>query len=173
MKRTSLYGILIALVAVLFMIGLTALVQGDSPGASKASVFRQKANRIVQLRAHNTPVSKDDYLLMGCDNSCARRNHPQVPEDELREFIWMAGGEDLSEREAGYNAEATQDAKTGKWHIDRFLNDCTKSKYQASPEEVAWHYLRVVELRAKGIPRDERIATMTAEAKGKPWLKLK
>jgi len=56
--------------------------------------------------------------------------------------------------------------------VDAFLTQVPKKQYQATPEEVAWHYVRLKELKAKGMPMEVRVQTMREEAKAKPWEKI-
>ena len=166
----------------------TAMERADSlraekKKASKKRLFFQLAERIKLLRnaglssnssailTSDIKVSENDYLLMGSDNSCARRNFPDIPQEELYDFFWFAGDSDLSEEAAGYNATFTQ-SKDGKWLVDSFRTNLPKPQYQASPEEVAWHYMRLKELRQKDVPRDQRIKSMQAESYNKPWLNM-
>ncbi len=148
-------------------------------GKEKESNFSYLTHRIVELRNGGSDgdginvlqspikVSEDDYFLMGCDNSCAIRNNPTVPREEISENRWMSAAPDLPRKCAGYNYHSGPDG------IETFLNDCTVKKYQSFPEEVAWHYIRVKELRAQGMEVEERVETMTKEAKTKPWERMK
>lgn len=165
----------------------TAMERADSLRAEKAQknrkhLFSRLVERIKLLRiagSHQNgngilmgeiKVSADDYLLMGSDNSCARRNFPDISREELYDFFWFAGDRDLSEDAAGYNAHFTK-SEDGKWHVDSFYTNLPKPQYQSSPEEVAWHYIRLKELRQKNIPRDRRIKIIQDESNSKPWLK--
>lgn len=111
-------------------------------------------------------IGEDDYLLMGCDNSSAKRNHPDVPRANREEGRWFAGASDLKPRFGNMHGTIGRD---GVERVDSFYTTLPRPEYQADPLEVAWHYIRVKQLRALGMPEAERIATMTAEAKNKPW----
>ena len=43
-------------------------------------------------------------------------------------------------------------------------------EYRASPEEVAWYYLRERQLKAEGVSSEPRIKIMRKEAKHKLWV---
>lgn len=141
------------------------------------SEFRRVADRVVELRdgapsgrgivaalhPNKYKVNPDDYLIMGCDNSSAARNHPDVPRAQLTDHHWFAARDFPMDAVSFGNAEGTGD------HYDSFYSDLVRPEYRASPEEVAWHYLRVKALRAADMPRPERIATLKAESATKPW----
>lgn len=139
------------------------------------------AERVKELRSTGTKtdgplaavqtvkINDNDYMLMGADNSCANRNFPDVSRAEREEGLWFAGSEDLTADFA--NAHLTKDEKTGKLVVDCFYATRPRKEYQASPEEVAWHLLRVLELRKAGKPLEERMELMRTEAKTKPWTK--
>jgi hypothetical protein len=131
-------------------------LRGSGSGADGLHVLRQPVR-----------VSQDDYLIMGCDNSCAQRNHPDVPRKEIVEWVWMNGSPDLKDGHFGNSHGLIR--KDGTVEIESFLTDRPKPEYQASPEEVEWHYYRFQELKKQGMPQPERIATLKAEAALKPW----
>lgn len=142
------------------------------------SDFRKAADRIEEIRKVGTPndglhtlfqavkICQEDYFLMGCDNSCAARNHPNVPRDQLVEFLWFTGDDDLDSSNFG-NCHSTK--KGNRWIVESFMTDRPLKEYQSTPEEVAWHYLRVKQLRAAQIPQDQRIMMLKKEADLKPW----
>lgn len=149
------------------------------------SEFRQKAERIAALRGGGggtqdsilllslpVKISEDDYLLMGCDNATAERNFPNVPERERMESQWFAGAPDLSKSSVGSNYHASR-RRDGTWEFEAFIAGLPRKQFQVSPEEVAWHYLRVKELRSQKMPVEQRIETMNREAKEKPWLSMR
>jgi hypothetical protein len=116
-----------------------------------------------------------DYALMGADNSCARENFPDVSEgahDGFRQLQWFAikKGTELSKRSFG-NSHGSSDDGGKTYFTETALLDIPKEQYQAAPEEVVWHHLRVTELRKQGVERADRIRMMTDERKSKPWLK--
>ena len=148
----------------------------------KLFASKTRADRIAEIRGGGSStdgawmlldplkISEDDYFLMGCDCSCTRRNFPNVPGHERMEGRWFAGADDLPQRCAGHNFHGST-PKDGRMRIDSFYTTLPRAAYRASPQEVEWHYNRVRELRAANVPQNERMATMTAEAKGKPWEK--
>lgn len=124
----------------------------------------------IHLLSARVQINEDDYFLMGCDISSARRNHPEVKNYEsLAGGKWFAGSPDLNSQHAP-NGSFTEVG--GKWRVDAFYTSLTRPEYQASPQEVAWHYLRVKELRAQNIPVSHRVAIMNGEAKSKPWERM-
>lgn len=150
--------------------------------AMTKSDFRQHADRLVQIRGsgsasdglhtimQSVKINDDDYLLMGCDNSSAARNFPNVDSDTREEGRWFSGATNLTDKHFGNSHGNIR--KDGTVEIESFYTSLPRKEYQASPEEVAWHYVRVKQLRAEGMPTDKRISTMTAEAKDKPWLTM-
>lgn len=147
------------------------------------STFRIKADRIAEIRGSGArddgihtimqavKISRDDYFLMGCDNSSARRNYPHLSYEERTEGRWFAGAADLTDKEAGGNSHGTY-RRDGTIEIESFYTTLPKRQYQASPEEVAWHYVRLIELRQQNVPQPDRVATMNEEAKARPWEKM-
>jgi hypothetical protein len=145
--------------------------------------FKQIVNRINEIRNAGSnansfdlltspvKISANDYLLMGCDNSSARRNYPHLSRSEREQGVWYAGADDLPEIAAGHNLSG-QVRDDGTIKIDSFYTNMPRPEFQAAPEEVAWHYTRIVDLRAQGMPQEQRIETMTREAKTKPWLSM-
>lgn len=145
------------------------------------SEFRQKADRIAEIYGAGSAqdgihtlfglkISEDDYMLMGCANSCGKRNFPDVSNDDRSEGRWFTGGHDL-DGSRFYNCHLTQ-RSNGTWAVDSFYSSVPRPEYRPSPEEVAWHYCRVKELRAGKIPQEERARTISTEAKNKPWLEM-
>lgn len=141
--------------------------------APSRSVFREHADRIAAIRlgGRSIRISMDDYLLMGCDNSSARRNFPDVPREQREEGRWFTGGDDLPDN-ISPNAEGSV-RKDGTLVVDRFYTSLPRKAYQASAAEVAWHYVRLKELRAQDIPAEQRIEMMDAEAKNRPWEEMR
>lgn len=175
------YILLLIIAGLLCGVGL-GLLSPSTTGGSVKSTLKQHAARIAEIRRGGSPedgahllsdplkISEDDYLLMGCDNSSAARNFPDVPQAEREEERWYAGGDDLK-GDRFFNVHLTQRAG-GSWGVDAFYTTRPRSQYQASPEEVAWHYIRVKQLRAQGMPVEQRMKTMGEEAKAKPWLNM-
>lgn len=108
-------------------------------------------------------ISEADYALIGAANSCAERNNPGIRGEALVEGHWFAGGDDLDISHAGWNCHTTGN------RVDSFFTGIPRPQYRPTPEEVAWHSLRVPELKAGGLSVDQRIAVLTAEAQTKPW----
>lgn len=166
----------------MLLMTVAALAMAACGTSAAKTEFRQHAERITEIRAGGSSedginlltsslkISEDDYLLMGCDNSCATRNFPDVAREEREEGRWFAGGDDLKDR--FYNAHLTE-RTDGTWAVEAFYTTLPREPYRASAEEVAWHYVRVKQLRAEGMPVEQRIATMNAEAKGRPWLNMR
>lgn len=117
-----------------------------------------------------TPISQDDYFLMECDCSSAKRNYPDISHEERTEGRWFTGGNDL-DGSRFWNSHSTK-RDDGTWHVDSFYRDLPKIEYQSTPQEVVWHYMRVKELRISGISNETRLEIMSEEAKQKPWIKL-
>lgn len=145
--------------------------------------FSEKSSRIEEIRnsgggeisvtmglhSSTSKISQDDYFLMGCDNSCSKRNFPDVSEYEREEGRWFSGANDLD----GSNFGNSHGTKVGdRWIVDSFYSSLPKKKYQSSPQEVAWHYLRVRELRRQNIEKEKRISMLREESKEKPWEKM-
>jgi len=113
-------------------------------------------------------ISEHDYLLMGCDVSSTKRNYPGISHQQLLQPVSFAGDGTLKVDDLkDFNYTSTQ--RGGVWYVDTVDTGIPKLQYQASPQEVAWHCMRVMQLRAQGMEVDDRIRTMTEEAKTKPW----
>jgi hypothetical protein len=153
----------------------------------KRNNLTELANRVRKIRGTGSvsdgihtmsqavKINNDDFYLMACDNSSARRNHPNTTYLERSRQRWFTGARSLT----GARPWDPPSAKPGVSlnyhstgdHIESFVAETPKRKYQAPAEEVVWHCIRVVELRKQGVPRDQRIKIMTKEAKTKPWVK--
>jgi len=145
-KRFLMAGLMLAGVLLSFVAAHAIIGKSD---------FRIHADRIAEIRQGGwekegvhmiyapVKISADDYFLMGCDNSSAQRDHPELSPEEREESFWFAGGDDLTSSKINSgNYEATKNSD-GSWHVDSFYTTLPKPEYQASPEEVAWHYVRV------------------------------
>lgn len=143
------------------------------------SDFRRAADRIAEIYGsgvredgihtlqQTVKITEHDYLLMGCANSCARCNFPDLDRSDREEGRWFAGGDDLESNNRFGNYHATK--RGDRWIVDSFYTSLPRPQFRATPEEVAWHYLRVKELRALNTPQPERVTIMDAERATKPW----
>ncbi len=165
------------------------LCAAGSPDQSTAPVGGQPSKldhaaslvrRLVEIRSGGTEVDSpfatasplkitdEDMMLVGSDQGTAQRNHPAVDLFELYEGRWFAAAKRLDPRYAGHNYHGER-RKDGTLKIETLYVSLPKSKYQAAPEEVVWHMMRVLELRAQGVPVEERVRIMATEARSTPW----
>ncbi len=169
----------IGVVGFVFALGFVAC--HGQHGSNRTTKFRQLADRVVAIRQNGqggdsfsilkapVRITEDDYFLMGCDNSSTIREHPDRRREELTTQRWYRGAPDLKRH--SWNSHETQ-RPDGSWEVDSFLTEVPNPQFYVAPEEVAWHYLRVVELRNQGVPIEERKQILKAEAVGKPWLTM-
>ncbi len=118
--------------------------------------------------AFSYKVDDLDYQLMGADNSCARI---AFGEEQSRSGAWFAidPHSKLAQKPFG-NSEGTSYDGGKTFITESAYLAVPKPECRVSPEEVVWHHLRVVALKAAGIDQPERMRLMTEERQSKPWL---
>jgi hypothetical protein len=75
--------------------------QQSSSNTIASSLYEQAARTDGFHRYAIRLKSPRTITLMGCDNSSARRNHPELSYEELTEGRWFASAKELSKRTRG------------------------------------------------------------------------
>lgn len=115
-------------------------------------------------------IDKLDYALMGSDNSCAEINNPSVSREQLADGRWFACKEkEWMASECPSHNSHSRGTDRDHLYVESFYAAIPHRKYQSTPEEVVWHYKRVMALRKNGTPQQERVRIMTQERASKPW----
>jgi limonene-1,2-epoxide hydrolase len=114
-------------------------------------------------------ITNQDYQLIGSDMSSSIRNHPDIPEEDIGQACWFGAAKDFDLQNPVYNYHGT--TVNGKEIVEAFMAALPKPEYRASPQEVAWHYVRVRQLRAQGVALEKRREVIKTEALRKPWEK--
>lgn len=137
--------------------------------AARVRAIRGAGSSTDGLHTLSLPVkiTEADYWLMGSDNSSAARNFPDISRKEREEQRWFAAARGWNP--PSWNSHGISEDGGKTYHVETFLTSLPRSQYQATPEEVAWHAIRVKELRAAQMPIEQRVKTMTREAKEQPW----
>ena len=167
MVQTRFACLLLLLIAPVFL----AAAEPDGRGAELAKT----AARIEEIRDapsglidRSVKISESDYLLMCTDCSLAVRDNPGVGLSQLLRSSWFAGAPGL-DRSHFTSVYSNQNDKTGQWVVYVFRTTLPAKDYQASAREVAWHFLRIQELRLAGISLKERQEAIKKEAARRPW----
>ena len=114
-------------------------------------------------------IDATDYALMGADNSCARIKSDEAPPEHHSENRWFAIARSWTDAPYFYNHHGASEDGGKTFYIESALLSVPRAEYQASPEEVVWHYLRVRELTEQGVEQARRIEVMTGERAARPW----
>ncbi len=123
----------------------------------------------IHMLFKETGVDDLAWDLMGADNSTAQVNSGLSFED-CTEGRWfkITDGSALAKRHFG-NSHGSLSSE-GEDITESAYMSIPKPQYQADPREVAWHHLRVTDLRAESVPQEDRVRIMTAERATSPWL---
>ncbi len=147
-------------------------------GCSEAQATRDRIITIRNNSTHTEPypmlvldevkLDNRDYALILAELMSARRNFPNVSEEQLTEYRWFAANPDLDHKYVLNGHSVIEGDKTIPEDLGLYV---VKQEYRAPVEEVIWQYQQIHRLGLLNERANRRnlIEVINRLAERQPW----